>query len=167
VSLLRALTLLSAALSSAMLLGGFRGAEGAGWLPGIAAGGLAWLISEWRGWALPATLLGLGAFLLAAGGITLDLLPFLMAASAILAMAALHTGHYVRRSMAFSAALPDARLQGRFVVRLLAIELLSAALFVAGQRMTVQLRFLPALGLGLLLIIGVSRLVTTLRDQTL
>lgn len=135
------------------------------WLLVIGAVLVLWLLSEWRGWELMAGTALLVSLFLAANGIASDHSPLWMSLGTMAALSAWLLGNLVRR------LAPIERVEGRgdllrgALVRLLIFNALGAALTVAALTVRLRLNFFPALAIGVLLIVLLSRLLAAPRRE--
>jgi hypothetical protein len=143
-------------------------AAGEGWPWAIASAvlGTLWLLGCWRDWS-PTASLGLAAFTALAafslwlGGRSGTTLLALLAVVA--ALCAWDLDGLARRLARYPVVGDQAELERRHLARLLAVAALSLLLGGATLAIQIRLTFLPALLLGLLILLGFSWAILLLR----
>ncbi|MBN1484825.1 MAG: hypothetical protein JXA37_08895 [Chloroflexia bacterium] len=124
----------------------------------LVACGLFWLLGLWQGWGWVGTAILLVFILAAAGGLLLNLGPGWMLLGLVAALVAWDLDHLSRR---LHGAETETRrmLERAHILRLLPV--VTAGLFLGGAAMVLRVRFGfgLALLLGLLLVVGLSRVL--------
>lgn len=164
--LARSLTYAGALLSAGALAAGYAPDTSITWFVVIGLVGLLWLAAEWRGWARVTSLALVATTTLAAVGVLLGRPAGWNVAAVALGITAWTLGGTVRRL----ASLPNvADVEGRLrrlMLRLLVLDVLSLGLAAAALQLELQLPFVASLLLGGLLIYGLSRVIDTLRRES-
>lgn len=162
--LVRYLTFAALALTAILLGIGFVGEGALPWPEALVVILLLGALGEWRGWGWLATLAFALSVVMAAGGLSIGRPAGWMFAAVIAALSAWVLGDFARRCV---DAPPEGYppLLRRFLARLLALDALAAGLAVLALTVHLSLSFLPALLLGIVLIAGLSRVLTVLRRE--
>ncbi len=162
----RRLTFVTISLGTLALLLGYAHDGQWPWVAAVAGTGLGWAASAWLGREWPETLAFVATVGLAARGVVQSLPTGWMVVAVVAGLSAWTLGHFARR-MASAPQVQDAdRLARRFLLRLLAVDALSLAVAALALLIDIRLTFLPALTLGVLLFLGLTRLVSALRRET-
>lgn len=123
-----------------------------------------WGLSEWQRWQPGISTAFALTFAVAAGGVAQRFPLLLMVAAALGALNAWLLGNTLRRYSDVPRVEGQSRMLQDLALRLFAIDTLSVALLFAVRRMQIRLRFLPALLLGVLLILALSYLIQAPRQ---
>jgi len=135
------------------------------WLLVIGAGVFFWLLAEWRGWGLMAGTALLLSLFLAANGIASEHRALWMSIGLLGALSAWLLGDIFRRVNAVENVEGRSEILRTALVRLLILDAVGLALTVAALTVRLRLNFFPALAIGVLLIVLLSRLLATPRKE--
>jgi hypothetical protein len=153
-------------LAMALLVTGYAlGGQIAG-VPVIMALAALWLVGQWRGWHW-VDAMGLAVYCgVAATGMWLGLGAGWMLAGLVVTLSAWDLAAFARWAQNLKPAEKAAVLVRQHLLRLLIVD--AAGLLLAGAALTMRLRLGLALTLllGLVAILGVSRVIAFLRHQT-
>jgi len=154
-----------AASTLALGIGYTTGANALLWLLVIGAGLVFWLLAEWRGWGLMAGTALLLSLFLAANGIASEHGPLWMSVGVLGALSAWLLGDAVRRVNAVENVEGRSEMLRATLIRLLILDAVGLALTVAALTVRLHLAFFPALAIGVLLVVLLSRLLAAPRKE--
>jgi len=135
------------------------------WILVIGAGLVFWLLAGWRGWGLMAGTALLLALFLAANGIASGHGPLWMSIGLLGGLSAWLLGDTVRRVNAVENVAGRSDMLRAALIRLLILDAVGLALTVVALTVRLRLAFFPALAIGVLLVVLLSRLLAAPRKE--
>jgi uncharacterized membrane protein len=136
------------------------------WAALAIAVGLSWLLGQWRGWGWVASAGLLAWAALAAIGFWVDLGAGWMLCGMVAALTAWDLDHLVRRIGGLAGDERVRDLQRRHLRRLLLVDGVALSIMAIALGIDVKFSFAVALLLGLLAVLGLSRMIDALNRES-